>query len=120
MKSKSHFQVRISVLDRNDSPPRFKEGRKHINVSESAPVEQEILTLTAIDEDTIGNVTYSILRGSERKFSVGKNTGKLTLLDSLDRELKDEFFLIISASDGIQESTMKLFIKVRAMMGVSA
>ncbi len=105
--------MEIEILDRNDSPPKFKNRKMHLNVSESSPMDYEILTLTATDEDTVGNVTYSIVKGGRGKFNIGKNTGILSIADALDREESEEYQLIVQASDGIQDSTMKIFIKVR-------
>jgi len=106
--------VDIQVLDRNDSPPKFREPKKQITISESSPMDYEIVTLVATDEDTLGNVSYSIVSGDDgSKFRIGTETGVLRLSDPLDREERDEFLLIIRATDGIQHSDMKLRILIK-------
>ncbi|CAG9832223.1 unnamed protein product [Diabrotica balteata] len=96
------LQVQITVLDKNDSPPSFKDAPLHFSVSEDLGPGQSIATIKAEDPDTIGTLDYSLLKGDDGKFSLDKTSGVLRLIDSLDRETKDVYKLLVRCSDGNQ------------------
>ncbi len=92
--------MRVKVIDRNDSPPVFREDNLVISVSEDLVIGQPIITLTATDLDTLEVITYSLVSGDEGKFALDSSKGLLTLRNPLDREIRSEYKLTIRADDG--------------------
>lgn len=104
--------MRITVEDKNDSPPSFKDVPLTFTISEDLGPGQLVATLTAIDPDTIGKLEYTLISGDDRHFALDKNTGVLNLVDSLDRETKDLYKLTVRASDGIQYTDTVVTVQV--------
>ncbi|XP_041040551.1 cadherin-12-like isoform X1 [Carcharodon carcharias] len=94
----------IKVQDINDNEPRFLDGPYVADVPEMSPAGSFVLQVTATDADdpTYGNsarVVYSILQG-QPYFSVDPKTGVIrTALSNMDREVKEEYQVIIQAKD---------------------
>uniref|UniRef100_UPI00398E89EE cadherin-12-like isoform X2 n=1 Tax=Pristiophorus japonicus TaxID=55135 RepID=UPI00398E89EE len=94
----------IKVQDINDNEPKFLDGPYIAHVPEMSPAGSFVLQITATDADdpTYGNsarVVYSILQG-QPYFSVDPKTGVIrTALSNMDREVKDEYQVIIQAKD---------------------
>ena len=99
-------------MDKNDSPPTFGEKPLKFTVSEDLLAGRLIATLKAEDPDTIGNITYSLVSGDDQKFTLDGITGKLSLHDTLDRETKSSYKLIVRAGDGIQKTDTTVHIEV--------
>ncbi|CAH2013572.1 unnamed protein product [Acanthoscelides obtectus] len=104
------MKVRITVLDKNDSPPSFPAPLR-FQVSEELPAGQPVATLKASDPDTIGSLEYSLTNGSEH-FSLDATTGVLKLKETLDREQRDEYQLAVRCSDGVQYTDAVVTIEV--------
>lgn len=104
--------MQITVLDKNDSPPSFKDTPLYFSVSEDLGPGQIIATLKAEDPDTIGTLEFSLINGDEGNFILDKNTGVLRLTDSLDRETKDIYKLTVRCSDGNQYTDTVITIQV--------
>ncbi|XP_057655100.1 cadherin-related tumor suppressor [Diorhabda carinulata] len=98
----SKTKVKVTVMDKNDSPPSFKHIPLHFSVSEDLSPGQPIATIKAEDPDTIGVLEYNLLTGDDGKFSLDKSSGVLRLIDSLDRETKQMYKLMVRCSDGNQ------------------
>ncbi|XP_069766540.1 cadherin-12-like isoform X1 [Narcine bancroftii] len=94
----------IKVQDINDNEPRFLDGPYIAKVPEMSPAGSFVLQITATDADdpTYGNsarVVYSILQG-QPYFSVDPKTGIIrTALANMDREVKEEYQVVIQAKD---------------------
>ncbi|XP_072139452.1 cadherin-12-like isoform X1 [Mobula birostris] len=94
----------IKVQDINDNEPRFLDGPYVATVPEMSPAGSFVLQITATDADdpTYGNsarVVYSILQG-QPYFSVDPKTGVIrTALANMDREVKEDYQVIIQAKD---------------------
>lgn len=106
------FQVRIKVLDKNDSPPSFQDMPHEHSVSEDLPAGQVVATLRASDPDTPGPLSYALVSGDEGRFQLDAVTGELRLRDSLDRETKDNYRVQVRASDGVQSAETIITILV--------
>lgn len=106
-------QVRVTVLDKNDSPPQFLDTPFLYNVSEDLEIGHTIATLRAHDPDSLGTVTFKLMDGHDDKFLLEPISGKLVLKDSLDRETKSRYELRIRVSDGIQYTETYATIEVR-------
>ncbi len=92
--------IAIQVLDVNDHAPEFGESCYPLYVPENSDLSI-IHTVVATDRDSgpNGEITYSITGGNaENKFSIDLHTGQLSSRP-LDREVKDRYFLIITAQD---------------------
>jgi len=48
---RSIAEVRITVLDENDHKPRFTSEVYHLSVPEDAAMDEEVVTLSAVDHD---------------------------------------------------------------------
>lgn len=100
-------------MDKNDSPPKFFELPPAINVSEDLGAGHEIATIRAVDPDTIGSLSFSVVDGdTDNKFDLEEETGVLRLRDTLDREAKDVYRLTMRVSDGVQSTDAIVNIQV--------
>nr|XP_056718963.1 cadherin-8 isoform X1 [Euleptes europaea] len=94
----------IKVQDINDNAPEFVEGPYHATVPEMSVVGTYVTKVTATDADdpVYGNsakLVYSILEG-QPYFSVEPHTAIIkTALSNMDREAKEEYFVVIQAKD---------------------
>ncbi|XP_040833586.1 cadherin-12 [Ochotona curzoniae] len=94
----------IKVQDINDNEPRFLDGPYVASVPEMSPVGAYVLQVKATDADdpTYGNsarVVYSILQG-QPYFSIDPKTGVIrTALPNMDREVKEQYQVLIQAKD---------------------
>lgn len=101
------------MLDKNDSPPVFKDMASSLSVSEELAVGQTVTTIKAVDPDTLGQLTYSLVSGDDTKrFQLDSVTGELRLKEPLDRETADTYKVKVRASDGLQFQETTLTIKV--------
>ncbi|KAK0180966.1 hypothetical protein PV327_003292, partial [Microctonus hyperodae] len=106
--------VLITVLDKNDNPPRFTRLFS-VNVTENAEIGSFVIKMTSSDQD-IGqnaNVTYSFRENPGGKFSIDPITGNVEVVGYLDREEQDEYLLKVVAADGAwgQETTLTITIQ---------
>ena len=94
--------IPITVTDINDQPPVFNPSSYSTEVREDAPVNTELFTVFAFDNDEEGNpnseIRYS-LGNLESVFSVDSTTGVVTLDASLDFETVNNYTLMIVATD---------------------
>ena len=118
IKSEEEFSLQITASD-HGSPVlassriynvRLKRGNTHtpifdfdnneISISENTPLNTEIITLAAIDNDegADGEVLYSIVDGEKQKFGIFPD-GRVYLKDYLDRESKAYYAITVLASD---------------------
>jgi hypothetical protein len=105
-------QVRVKVLDKNDSPPTFRDLPLVFSVSEDLGPGQTVATIRATDPDTIGKLEYAIVSGGDSKFVLEKETGVLKLRDTLDREVKETYKLLVRVADGEQNTETMVTIQV--------
>ena len=73
------LQVQVTLLDKNDSPPKFGSDLYELSVPENSESGEIVSTVVAMDADESGTVTYTIKDGAEKKFDIdplkGKNVG---------------------------------------------
>lgn len=100
-------------MDKNDSPPTFRDLPSSYMVSEDLGTGQLVATIKASDPDTIGKLEYSLISGDDGKFLLEKFQGTLRLKDTLDRETKDLYKLLIRVTDGVQFTETTIAIQVR-------
>lgn len=108
-----HTAVHVTVLDVNDSPPKFDQDIFEVFVREDALIGQEVGTLVARDKDLNSDIYYFIMSGDpQTKFGIEQKTGKVFVHSSLDRESVSSYKLNVSASDGLFTSFATLNITV--------
>ncbi|TFK08827.1 3-ketoacyl-CoA thiolase, mitochondrial [Platysternon megacephalum] len=93
----------IKVQDINDQEPKFLDGPYEATVPEMSPEGTSVIQVTATDGDdpAYGNsarLLYSILQG-QPYFSVEPKTGVIRISSQMDRETKEQYFVIIQAKD---------------------
>lgn len=106
--------VLVSVLDKNDNPPRFTRLFS-VNVTENAEIGSFVIRVTSSDLD-IGanaNATYSFVDNPGEKFVIDPISGNVTVARALDRELQDEYVLKVAAIDGAWRSETPLTITIQ-------
>lgn len=106
-------QVQVTILDKNDSPPEFKNIPAAYPASEDLAPGQKIARILAEDPDTIGTITYSIQSDEPTPFALDSNTGELTLKEPLDRETISEYQVLVRADDGMQYTDLTIVVPVR-------
>ncbi|XP_051882576.1 protocadherin Fat 4-like isoform X2 [Pristis pectinata] len=94
--------VRVVLRDVNDFVPIIQPTKVTLHFLENINVVPQIVyQLLGRDDDLDSNskLTYKIKRGNEDgKFSLSTN-GELSLLQSLDREIQEEYMLLVTATD---------------------
>lgn len=101
------------ILDKNDSPPEFKNIPAAYLASEDLAPGQKIATILAEDPDTIGSITFSIQSDETTPFALDSKSGVLTLREPLDRETISEYQVTVRAEDGIQYTDVTIVVQVR-------
>ncbi|XP_022249667.1 cadherin-related tumor suppressor-like [Limulus polyphemus] len=106
--------VFVTVLDKNDNPPRFTRLFS-VNVTENAPLGAFVIQVTSSDKDISmnANATYSFTENPGRKFRIDPLTGNVTVAGWLDREVQDEYLLKVAAVDGSWRAETTLTITVQ-------
>ncbi|XP_053520112.1 cadherin-19 isoform X2 [Artibeus jamaicensis] len=99
----SEFSIRVT--DINDNEPTFLDGPYEAIVPEMSPEETSIIQVTASDADDPStgynaHLVYSLLQG-QPYFSIEAKTGTIRISSKMDRELQDEYWVIVQAKDKI-------------------
>nr|CAB3229294.1 cadherin-23-like [Phallusia mammillata] len=96
----SSRDVVIDVINENDNAPVFGQRHYVANVSENFPLNRGFIRLTAADNDAgkYGRVTYAV-ESNRGEISVGRKSGEVQLLKSLDHETETQKQFIITARD---------------------
>ncbi|XP_045383300.1 cadherin-19 [Lemur catta] len=115
----SEFVIRVS--DINDNEPKFLDEPYEAIVPEMSPEGTLVIQVTASDADdsSTGNharLLYSLLQG-QPYFSIEPTTGVIRISSKMDRELQDEYWVIIQAKDmigqpGALSGTTSVLIKL--------
>ena len=96
--------VTIQINDLNDNSPVFKEDLPNVIwIREDVVPPESIIAYQAIDRDiiSIDFLEYSILKGNvQNTFLINSKNGHLSLIGSLDFEVKKDFNLSIQVCDG--------------------
>lgn len=106
--------VLVTVLDKNDNPPRFTRLFS-VNVTENAEIGSFVIRVTSSDQD-IGenaNATYSFAENPGNKFKIDSISGNVTVAGPLDREQQDEYLLKVAAVDGAWRAETPLTITIQ-------
>ncbi|CAL8238790.1 unnamed protein product, partial [Lota lota] len=99
------LKIIVNVIDVNDNNPVFSESLYKARVTENAPFETSILSITAtdLDEGQNGEIIYSFIeRGSFNPgvlFSINSQTGEITVKGELDFEENAAYDIRVQAKD---------------------
>ncbi|XP_069792757.1 cadherin EGF LAG seven-pass G-type receptor 3-like isoform X1 [Narcine bancroftii] len=107
--------VTITVMDINDNHPEFTQKEYFIRLNEDAAVGTSVLTVTAVDRDVNGVVTYQITGGNTRnRFSISTQVGMglVTLALPLDYKQERRYVLTITASDRTLHDTCLVHVNI--------
>lgn len=102
----SSAEVIVDIVDVNDERPRFEHQTYSLDVDENSPIGTEVGTVKAVDPDvgSFGHVTYTT---TSDLFSVDGETGRITTLQPLDREVVPVYSLTVVATDaGLLHSSL--------------
>ncbi|XP_068136139.1 protocadherin Fat 4 [Hyperolius riggenbachi] len=93
--------VTVNVDDVNDNKPTFALKQHFISISEDAPTGTYVLLVNCSDPDAglNGVVRYNLIGGNSQ-FTINPSTGQIISSSLLDREMKDNYTLLITATDG--------------------
>lgn len=106
--------VLITVLDKNDNPPRFTRLFS-VNVTENAEIGVFVIKVTSSDLDINenANATYNFTENVGKNFAIDPITGNVTVAGRLDREQQDEYLLKVVAVDGAWRQETPLTITIQ-------
>nr|XP_006817814.1 PREDICTED: protocadherin Fat 4-like [Saccoglossus kowalevskii] len=94
----------VVIEDVNDNYPLFPSDLNEIYVDENVPSGYHFFTVQATDADIDENseISYAIVGGDGwAAFSIDPPSGKIrTAISTLDRERKERYYLMITATDG--------------------
>ncbi|XP_078320025.1 cadherin-23-like isoform X2 [Crassostrea virginica] len=115
--------VSVSLIDINDNTPVFQTHPTQYSVEENSPNGTLVATITATDADSgsFGEIFYSMqVTNDDHSLTIDSKTGTITVLKPLDREVKDQYILYVTATDNINgnpnqqrsERTGAIFVRV--------
>ncbi|XP_022624811.1 protocadherin alpha-2-like isoform X2 [Seriola dumerili] len=99
------LKIVVNVIDINDNVPVFSQPLYKALVTENAPFQTSILTVSAtdLDEGINGEIIYSFIeRGNfnpEALFSINPDTGEITVTGKVDYEENIAFDIRVQARD---------------------
>ena len=96
--------VEIRIRDINDNSPRFPDDEYVGGVRENKLPGAKVMVLSAVDDDDPnenGNavMSYEFIDDSDGLFKIDRGSGLITTRKMLDRELHDEYRLVVNATD---------------------
>ena len=97
--------IHIIIDDANDNAPRFTRDKYKVQITESMPIGETILTVSATDDDSglNGQLIYSynslVSQKTRLMFPLNESTGEITVGDSIDFEAERSHVLYVQAAD---------------------
>ena len=87
----------ITVIDVNDNKPHFTDGITNVDVTENSKIGTIVFTVAAVDVDSgsAGQVKFNIMP----PFTVGSDSGIVSVSGSIDREVADTISVTVCATD---------------------
>uniref|UniRef100_A0A8D0QTT7 Protocadherin Fat 4 n=1 Tax=Sus scrofa TaxID=9823 RepID=A0A8D0QTT7_PIG len=92
--------INVIVDDINDNIPTFASKMYFTTIPEDAPTGTDVLMVNASDADASINavISYRIIGGNSQ-FTINPSTGQIITSALLDRETKENYTLVVVASD---------------------
>ncbi|VBB26047.1 unnamed protein product [Acanthocheilonema viteae] len=91
--------IEVAIIDVNDHKPQFSSPFYEIEVSEDTPPLTVIFKIFATDEDHGINSAISYSMEDSQIFMVKESSGEILLRSKLDREIKNEHKITVTATD---------------------
>ncbi|KAI8034953.1 hypothetical protein M5D96_012300 [Drosophila gunungcola] len=97
-----HCNITVFVEDQNDNAPRFKLSKYIASVQEDAPLGTSVVQINAVDADLGVNarLVYSLANETQWQFAIDSQSGLITTVGKLDRELQASYSFMVLATDG--------------------
>ncbi|CBY21324.1 unnamed protein product [Oikopleura dioica] len=103
-RQESIVTVTVVIVDLNDNAPHFNINPLVARVKEDAKIGHTVTFAIASDKDDPnspnGRLSYTLISPNLLPFAIDKNTGRITLVKILDRELIDHYKFQVKATDG--------------------
>uniref|UniRef100_A0A8C2V2H2 Protocadherin Fat 4 n=1 Tax=Chinchilla lanigera TaxID=34839 RepID=A0A8C2V2H2_CHILA len=97
------IRVYFNILDVNDNPPIFSLSSYSTSLMENLPLGSTVLVFNVVarddDQGSNSKLSYVLLGGNEDHAFTLSASGELRVTQSLDRETKEHFVLVITATD---------------------
>lgn len=106
--------IRVNIIDVNDNLPTFPQNRV-VTVSEGIELGTILTVMSANDVDQSPNLIYSFVDeplSDLSAFAIDRFSGNIILREQLDYETKQEYQLIVMASDSVHVVQTTLTIRV--------
>ena len=98
-----YITLTVNVIDYNDNAPRFSDTQVIRSISEGVSIGTPVTTVTANDPDSgiNGRLRYSIIYQVPKgqNFSIDAESGEIKTATEIDREVADNFKLMVLAVD---------------------
>ncbi|XP_070539360.1 protocadherin Fat 4-like [Ptychodera flava] len=108
----------VKITDANDNSPVFSQQSWTLSIRENSSLPTVLTSVHATDADEGLNseLRYHMEEGGDGKFRIDSTTGELSLRSELDRETKDEYFLVIIARDqGFPAQETSVYVNVTVL-----
>ena len=112
--------VTITIADENDNSPIFSEANYYVSVRESLGLNEAFGTIVASDADigTNDDIQYTLIDNGKGetdfgKFAIQPESGQLFLIEELDFETEDRYYLLkVQADDDVFQTETFVHIRV--------
>ena len=101
----------VTVSDENDSPS-FIGTPYSVSLDEDVFIGTIVLQVSAIDEDSSDNLTYTLSGTNSSDFSIVSSTGIITTAITLDYESVSSYSLTVAVSDGTESVSQAITISI--------
>ena len=123
----SSQEVTVSVTDLDEVAPTFTSGDTATAIDENSAAGQVVYTATVEDihtspvENTGGGVTFALSDDSDSALSIDAQSGEVTLADSPDQEVQDQYSFTVIATDAAgHESTQAVTLDINDLDDTAA
>ncbi|XP_060647453.1 protein dachsous isoform X2 [Drosophila nasuta] len=96
-----HCNISVFVEDQNDNEPRFELSKYVASVPEDGSIGSSVLRIKATDADLGVNarLVYSLANETQWQFAIDSQSGLITTVGKLDRELQSSYSFMVLATD---------------------
>lgn len=94
-------EMKVMLVDVNDNAPQFEKTNYQVEIEENNKPGIALVQVRASDADShlYGKVSYKLNDGAPAVFNIDEETGEVSVLEPLDRELQEEYILTVLARD---------------------